>query len=566
MRGFGRPLTRVTVTDACINGFASGSGAWRSVSLLSGSCRRSLSPEASSTPGPAPVRWGAAAPITCGLTIRSRFDSTRRIWPLLDGVQITAQANNAFYDACFRRRLDPSEGDTYEALLPTTRYTTFDGSVEPGPGRTEFPGDEWGSIQLPRVCQESRFAPTANVIASLRLTDEIGVAFGLLAPGAVGRGRWGDGDGAVTVDGTRVPSPGRYSLVAQDHLLLNPTVGVGWSPLPWLRVGLALTWGIASIDFTTMARELAGNESPDDDVLTNIAITDLFVPGVGASVTVQPVEQLEFMLGFQWNDTVDGRGTLDLETGTFGIGQAAVAVPSRIPTANEFPETRLRFSQPWILSFGVRFHQLRADSEAISSEHRDRTFESLGSELDDGMVRESWDIELNVRYERSSAFRDVTIDVLPDQQARFVNVGEDGSTSTTRLTVPTRIQVPMRWNDQLAVRLGGDWNVLPGRLAVRAGASFETDGVDRRYAGLDFLPGMRLGLHAGLTVRIDRVDISLGYAHLFQWDTVVSVDEAAVPIIEAASDAPGIEGPRTVNAGVFSAGYDIVSLAANWHL
>ena len=484
----------------------------------------------------------------------------------LDGVQITAQANNAFYDACFQRRLGPTEGDTYEALLPTSRYTVFDGAVEPGPSRTEFPGDEWGGTRLPRICQESRFAPTANIVASLRLSDEVGVAFGLLAPGAVGRGRWGDGDGSVTTGGVRVPSPGRYSLVAQDHLLLNPTVGVGFRPLPWLRVGFALTWGIASIDFTTMARELAGNESPDDDVLTNIAVTDLFVPGIGASVTVQPVEQLEFMLGFQWNDAVDGRGDLNLETGTFGVGQTGVAVPSRIPTENVFPDTRLRFSQPWVLSFGVRFHEPRFDSERPYSERMGRTFESLGAPLDDGMVREVWDIELNVRYERSSAFRDVTIDVLPDQEARFVNVGDDGSTSTTRLTIPTRIQVPMRWNDQIAVRLGGDWNVLPGRFAVRAGASFETDGVEERYAGLDFLPGMRFGLHAGFTVRIDRVDVSLGYAHLFQWDTVVPVDGAAVPIIEAASDAPGIEGPRTVNAGVFSTGYDIVSLAANWHL
>ena len=445
----------------------------------------------------------------------------------LDGVQMSFQFNNAFYDACFQRRLSADEGNTYTGLLPASRFTVFDGEVEPGPGRSEFPGDEWGGTQLPRVCQESFFAPTASFVGTMRLSDELGLGFGMLGPAAVGSGTWGEGDGTVVApDGNLVPSPGRYMLVSQNNLIIYPTIGIAWRPVRWLRVGLAASWGIAAIESTVVTRESSGNESPDEDILAEVQASDAFVPSLNASVTITPMEQLELMAGFRWTDGIDGSGTMTLETGTFGIGQAGVAVPSRVPTRTDIDGTRVRVSQPWVASFGVRWRQPREVEDGSRSV---RTIGNLEGPVSDGMTRDAWDIELNVRYEGSSAYRDTQIDIPEGRTAEFIDVDTAGGTSSSQLALPSRVVVPARWKDQLAIRLGGDWNVLPGQLALRGGMSFETNGIDDGVTGLRFAPGTRLGVHAGITLRVDRFDLSLAYAPPLSMGHRRSVRRCAAP-------------------------------------
>jgi hypothetical protein len=68
--------------------------------------------------------------------------------------------------------------------------------------------------------------------------------------------------------------------------------------------------------------------------------------------------------------------------------------------------------------------------------------------------------------------------------------------------------------NQFSVRVGGDYNVFPGVLALRAGFSYETRGQDP--GDLNPLSYMlsRGGIHAGLTIRVaGRTDVTIGYAH-----------------------------------------------------
>jgi hypothetical protein len=68
-------------------------------------------------------------------------------------------------------------------------------------------------------------------------------------------------------------------------------------------------------------------------------------------------------------------------------------------------------------------------------------------------------------------------------------------------------------------RLGGDYNVLPDQLAVRAGGFFETQAADSVYQNIDFDAALRFGVALGGTYRVhlgDRtLDLMLAYGHVF---------------------------------------------------
>jgi hypothetical protein len=74
------------------------------------------------------------------------------------------------------------------------------------------------------------------------------------------------------------------------------------------------------------------------------------------------------------------------------------------------------------------------------------------------------------------------------------------------------------------VRAGGDYNLLPGLLALRAGVSYEAPG--QSPATLNVMNYMlsRTGVHLGFTVRVaGKTDISFGYAHFFQENVELQV-------------------------------------------
>jgi long-subunit fatty acid transport protein len=185
------------------------------------------------------------------------------------------------------------------------------------------------------------------------------------------------------------------------------------------------------------------------------------------------------------------------------------------------------------------------------------------------MSNERWDIELDATYELNSRVDEFTAHIprQPDGTAYDLQVANAGSP----LPLPDNTHLEHQWQDQLRLNLGGDFNVIPGLAALRAGVSFETSGLKRGYTQLDFIPGQRIGLHGGLTVRLGRLDISLAYAHIFQRTETVSEGDAAivqtVALDQAAIDN-GDEGARqhtNVNAGRYTVSYDIASLALNYH-
>ena len=90
-------------------------------------------------------------------------------------------------------------------------------------------------------------------------------------------------------------------------------------------------------------------------------------------------------------------------------------------------------------------------------------------------------------------------------------------------SIPPNADIRHAFHDVFGVRLGGDYNLLPDQLAVRAGAFFETQAADSVYQNLDFEGAMRFGIAAGGTYRLHvgpaaegrAVELMLGYGHVF---------------------------------------------------
>jgi long-subunit fatty acid transport protein len=85
------------------------------------------------------------------------------------------------------------------------------------------------------------------------------------------------------------------------------------------------------------------------------------------------------------------------------------------------------------------------------------------------MSSERWDLEANLVYEKNSVVEalDVVIEGLdPEQGSLLIPPGG----------INTTVRIGHNWQDQLSLRLGGDWNAIPAKLAARAGFSYETSG------------------------------------------------------------------------------------------
>jgi hypothetical protein len=116
--------------------------------------------------------------------------------------------------------------------------------------------------------------------------------------------------------------------------------------------------------------------------------------------------------------------------------------------------------------------------------------------------------------------------------------------------------VPHNWKDQVSVRVGGDWNVIPGQLALRLGGSYETLGFRDGFGFIDYLPLQRFGVHVGLSGRWAKTELTLGYAHFFT--TTYNEPNGQHPQIVIGLDGP-VDGVTTfTNSGTYRTHIDIL--------
>jgi len=443
----------------------------------------------------------------------------------LPGIQLSLDVNLMFYGACFNR------SNTYGESWGLDGADVFYGAPGPIPG----------SDGMSEVCNSGPMNLAPSLMFTWRLTPELGIGVGFLPPNAIGHTVFGrPSDGTITSSTTlngRIPAPGRYGLVEEQLLQAFPSIGVGYSITPQVRVGATFGSGFGIFDFTNYTRIDVG-ESFAGDIRSELHASDWFIPRLTGSVHLVPHDNLDVMLSFSWQDDISAEGTVKLIAGSYAEDPAASAEVLLDGATLEVPS-------PWQASVGVRY------ADRISPRPRDPgAISRLSGRIEDPMANERWDVELDVVYEMNSRVDAFTLTLPPGYMLGPYAVPSDP------------ILLRHNWKDQLSFRLGGDYNVIPGMAAVRAGVSYETNGIENGWTQTDFMPFARLGLHAGLTLRLGKLDINLAYAHIHQFEVEVTNGEMR-PVY--ALPPTSFSGVATINSGTYTSNVDILSLGVNYH-
>jgi hypothetical protein len=414
---------------------------------------------------------------------------------------------------------------------------------------SEDGGSRSAGAQLPEQCGDAKGAYIPAVASTLRLGDKqrFALSLGFYAPPAVGRDTHFGSTTTGTPDGSTTSplSPARYMLMHEKLVQSFPTLGLSWQPHPQLRVGASFGWGITSYDFTQGAFSrviamrtpfLVGGES---DVSTQISGHDNFVPRVQAGLWLKPVKSLPLELGasFTWTQDVQSSSS-ELRVRNLRTDYYFPAAIGPLLGDLQQPAIDARVK-------GVSLLSPQLASLQVGARYARKLARPVGF-IGDRLESERFDIEANFVASFGQNLDRFTVRV-PDTT---ISVPSPSAVAPmpTELKLPTRIELEHQWQTQYGLRLGGDYNVLPGLFAVRAGYSFESDGVSKGYHQLDFTPFKRFGLYAGATVRLfDRVDLSAAYSYFIVPDVTTSVADAALR--RNVSGEPEAGDATVVNAG-----------------
>jgi hypothetical protein len=408
-----------------------------------------------------------------------------------------------------------------------------------------------GSESFGNVCNDVAPFPAGNLGWAQAFDARWGYGIGFFTPAATPAMHYGtdtivtqsplpDETLATTADG--VESPTRHMLIERRAIGGFLQAGLAAQPIRQLRLGMAFGIGFMNVRSVNVASALGGTFR-DQEFLNEVDATDAFIPRFAASVVVTPIDALELLVSATYQDDVRATGSLDVTANGF---RGALLRSCRGP----LPGTRCRIEGleltlplPTLEAvFGVRYAQRRSAA-------------SQGSR--DPLRDERWDVELNGYWSQTSHVDQYTLDLYsePPGSPNAPTIAVSSSPKTSKLPLPQRAVIPRHWRDTFGVRFGGDVNVLPGFLAVRAGAAYETRAVPVEYMNIETWPVAKLSLHAGATVAFDRVRISVAYAHVFYQDIDLAVGAGAVKEIAATS----VDRALAVNEGYYRAALDVVS-------
>jgi long-subunit fatty acid transport protein len=465
----------------------------------------------------------------------------------LDGVMVTADVHLPWWQSCYER------SGTYGGFLggatldppASSRFGTL--------GNPGGPGD-YTNEPFPRSCRQGGPQITPTVLLSMRVTDWLGLGFGFVAPAGSGTNVWGSRDGVVQgVFGDERPAPHRYTQVFTDTTLVRLAFGGGLRLAPWLRIGGTFLWGISLTD-TSMYGVVESGELPGRDVRVDMTdMTDWFVPGAIGSIHIDPMPELDFAFTVNWSGDINSRGDGQLTFADFAQ-EGDPAPGATVPSSARLP-LGLHVPQPLSVRFGMRYAMQRPGAE-----HRRRQGKAR-----DPMRDEIFDLELNVGWEQNSRIDAFTVTNRGDTRCPQDGSGEHCFNYRTpnvdsQNTLPARNRQPKGFRDQVTLHLGSDWNVVPDRLALRSGLSFESMGYDLAMWQIDFQPGRRMGLHLGATLRLKGLNVSLAYARIFQWDTVVPEGEGEVSQLLGGNPA----GLVTINEGRYENAWHLFSVSLQY--
>ena len=396
--------------------------------------------------------------------------------------RVLAQANINIAKTCFTR-------------VKATNDASLDANV--GPGQS-----------FPQACSDGTPFPNPQLGFTYRLTPTVGLGFAVLGPAASGKMDWPDG----------LTAPQRYLLTHANALFFTPTLGIGVEVVPNLRLGASFQWGIANLELQNKSIALnagdvaAGNgvSASLNDVDATLKAKTFFVPGFTLGALWSASDAVDIAGWYKWSAPIDATGDVKSKYKTKN-GDTAIANcgDDTDPTSTKCgsgDNAHVKVAVPMEAKLGVRFHKLRDGADPL---HRR-----------DPMSQDVFDAEIDLTWANNSAFDNLQIRFpgAPDGSGIIPVPGTSGN-------LPPNADVPHHYRDVLGVRVGGDVNVLPDQLALRAGVFYETSAQDKQYQNIDFVGAWKMGLALGGTYRIhfhkgdpekkSALELSAGFGHVF---------------------------------------------------
>jgi hypothetical protein len=360
-------------------------------------------------------------------------------------------------------------------------------------------GSNYSTTPLGAVCNSAPNTPLPQAAWAGRISKHFALGFGSVAPVLVPGMQFGGADGTVQTPYGPAPTPTRYSLIKQEVIYAAaPTFAAAYRIIPELAAGFSLQ--ILSVAVrSSQIQSAVGGTQPSTDMLATLTTQDLFVPALTFSVHARPVRWVNLTGAFKWSDDFRGTGDVTYETNTYYRGPGLANVP--------FKNKPIRIGDvdvplPWELSAGARFSGMLSGAK-----------EQEG----DPMATERWDVEVDFAYtlsERAS----LSTATVGQSTVSLITHTADGKNDVPPQVVKAE-DIPAAKSDQhlknsYALRVGGSYSVLPKRFAVNFGAFYESRGVDLAYADITTFAFQRIGMGTGLTFRFGPWDLRLSAAHI----------------------------------------------------
>ncbi|MET0283604.1 MAG: outer membrane protein transport protein [Polyangiales bacterium] len=449
----------------------------------------------------------------------------------------------------------PGGGDLGFELRFPVLHACFDRDIDPNveykqPGAYEgFEGTE----SFGRVCNEAIPGPTANLGWSQGF-GKWGYGIGVFTPAAVGGASYGrdtnvswypaeDEPFQVTTEG--VESPNRQMGLKRDGVVAFLMLGAGWAPIPQLRLGASVGWGVASV-YNKSVVSVLGGTFRDQEIMNELRANDYFIPRAVVSAAFTPTRYLEWFGTLNYQGDINAKGSAELTAnGISGapLQSCGVEAPG---THCKIDGVKLNVPFPTLeTTFGVRIAVPRGTKKEV--------YDPMTDEYLDFEVDGSWAQTSKVDQFRVNLHNKLVEDEgVPKIQ--FANT-EMATSSYPRQST----SIPKNWRDTWSVRAGSDVNVIPGKLALRAGWSWTQRATPVETMNIDYWPVQKIGMHLGATVRFGRVKLTAAYARLFYQTVQVRVGTGQVKDIASVEELKA----TGVNEGRFTARQNIFSLQLN---
>ncbi len=292
-------------------------------------------------------------------------------------------------------------------------------------------------------------------------------------------------------------------LIESDLLLAYPSLAVSYQILPNLSVGVSLQ---AALFQGTMSIAIGGTVPGQID----LDVADWFTPTGILGVQYAPIPSIELGASIRPPYEIKAKGTASIhrfeETCPNG-GTECEAGSAETPLGpwklgNELPLYAADGSKDDGVTMGLHAPmQVRFGGRYVNR-------------LADGSER--FDVEFDYLFEMQSMHD--AIDLVFDADHTIVTAG-DGELPPISLP---EMSDKRNYVNTHAFRLGGDYNVIPNRLALRLGGSYETSQSESKYTHLDFVSNDRWSVAAGAGVKVDwlglgwKFDVAYSYVGLIE--------------------------------------------------